>query len=234
MRRYKVIEAPDKGVQTVLDDRERRVCSGGRWRCGNGIEAMCPRAVRHSVSHFSECVYWNISCSYEDRDHALRHRMCGKRVVWAPGCDHAGIATQLVVEKQLWAEQGITRQQLGRRAFLEAAHAWKKHSSQFAESNIATEPQRRPSNEDLAAHRVAPTTPQQAHLEADMAEHLPNDITMVVPPPTDLVLMICRKEANILRQLKRLGASLDYSRYMFTMDENDFEAVVDRYVERLK
>ncbi|KAH7976227.1 hypothetical protein HPB52_010181 [Rhipicephalus sanguineus] len=48
MRRYKAIEAPDKGVQTVLDARERRVCSGGRWRCGNGVEAMCPRVVRHS------------------------------------------------------------------------------------------------------------------------------------------------------------------------------------------
>ncbi|KAH8028077.1 hypothetical protein HPB51_012663 [Rhipicephalus microplus] len=72
MRRYKVIEAPDKGVQTVLDARERRICSGGRWRRGNGVEDMCPRVVRHSVSHFSECVYWDISCSYEDRDHALR------------------------------------------------------------------------------------------------------------------------------------------------------------------
>ncbi|KAL1415422.1 hypothetical protein MTO96_029352 [Rhipicephalus appendiculatus] len=72
MRRYKVIKAPDKGVQTILDAPERRVCSGGRWRCGNGVEAMCPRVVRHSVSHFSECVYRDISCSHEDRDHALR------------------------------------------------------------------------------------------------------------------------------------------------------------------
>ncbi|KAH7984171.1 hypothetical protein HPB52_017690 [Rhipicephalus sanguineus] len=93
------------------------------------------------------------------------HRMCGKRVVWVPGCDHAGIATQLVVEKQLWAEQGITRQQLGRQAFLEATHAWKK-----------------------------------------------------------------QKEANILRQLKRLGASLDYSRYMFTMDKPMNEAVTTAFV----
>uniref|UniRef100_A0A131YN24 valine--tRNA ligase n=1 Tax=Rhipicephalus appendiculatus TaxID=34631 RepID=A0A131YN24_RHIAP len=93
------------------------------------------------------------------------HRMCGKRVVWVPGCDHAGIATQLVVEKQLWAEQGITRQQLGRPRFLEAAHAWKK-----------------------------------------------------------------QKEANILRQLKRLGASLDYSRYMFTMDKPMNAAVTTAFV----
>ncbi|KAH7951143.1 hypothetical protein HPB52_005041 [Rhipicephalus sanguineus] len=75
MRRYKAIEAPDKGVQTVLDARERRVSSGGRWRCGNGVEAMCPRVVRHSVSHFSECVYWDISCSHENRDHALREAL---------------------------------------------------------------------------------------------------------------------------------------------------------------
>ncbi|XP_037560547.1 valine--tRNA ligase, mitochondrial-like isoform X1 [Dermacentor silvarum] len=93
------------------------------------------------------------------------HRMCGKRVVWVPGCDHAGIATQMVVEKKIWADQGITRQQLGRQPFLEAAHTWKK-----------------------------------------------------------------QKEANILRQLKRLGASLDYSRFLFTMDEPMSEAVTTAFV----
>lgn len=92
-------------------------------------------------------------------------RMRGQRVVWVPGCDHAGIATQLVVERKLWADRGLTRHQLGRQGFLEAAHDWRK-----------------------------------------------------------------QKEANILRQLKRLGASLDYSRYTFTMDERLSEAVTAAFV----
>src|SRR6478672_8253213 len=41
------------------------------------------------------------------------HRMRGEDALWQPGTDHAGIATQMVVERQM-AEQGITRQQLGR------------------------------------------------------------------------------------------------------------------------
>ncbi|XP_077560280.1 valine--tRNA ligase, mitochondrial-like [Haemaphysalis longicornis] len=92
-------------------------------------------------------------------------RMRGQRVVWVPGCDHAGIATQLVVERKLWAEQGLTRHQIGRQAFLDAAHDWRK-----------------------------------------------------------------QKEANILKQLRRLGASLDYSRYTFTMDEPMSKAVTAAFV----
>jgi valyl-tRNA synthetase len=52
-------------------------------------------------------------------------RMCGDRALWVPGTDHAGIATQLMVERQL-AGEGKTRQQLGREAFLERVWAWKQ------------------------------------------------------------------------------------------------------------
>lgn len=55
------------------------------------------------------------------------HRMKGENVCWIPGSDHAGIATQIVVERQL-AEQGISRHDLGRDAFLEKVWAWKEHS----------------------------------------------------------------------------------------------------------
>ena len=41
------------------------------------------------------------------------HRMSGRNALWVPGTDHAGIATQTVVEKQLQREQGITRHDLG-------------------------------------------------------------------------------------------------------------------------
>jgi valyl-tRNA synthetase len=46
------------------------------------------------------------------------HRMRGERALWVPGTDHAGIATQMMVERQLAAE-GTPRQQLGREAFVE-------------------------------------------------------------------------------------------------------------------
>ena len=51
------------------------------------------------------------------------NRMCQKEVLWMPGCDHAGIATQNVVEKQL-AKEGKTRHDLGREKFLEVTWDW--------------------------------------------------------------------------------------------------------------
>jgi valyl-tRNA synthetase len=54
-------------------------------------------------------------------------RMRGKDVLWQPGMDHAGIATQMVVERQL-SQQKITRQELGREAFVERIWEWKAKS----------------------------------------------------------------------------------------------------------
>ncbi len=69
--------------------------------------------------------------------HALNHtlqdivvrwrRMQGYRVLWVPGTDHAGIATQVVVEREL-AKEGLTRQQLGREAFEQRVWQWREHS----------------------------------------------------------------------------------------------------------
>ena len=55
------------------------------------------------------------------------HRMIGRDALWQPGTDHAGIATQMVVERQL-ADQGIDRRDLGRAAFLDKVWAWKAES----------------------------------------------------------------------------------------------------------
>ena len=55
------------------------------------------------------------------------HRMRGANTLWQPGTDHAGIATQIVVERQLDA-QGISRHDLGREAFLEKVWEWKAYS----------------------------------------------------------------------------------------------------------
>ncbi|MFN0086354.1 MAG: valine--tRNA ligase [Blastocatellia bacterium] len=74
---------------------------------------------------------------YLHMGHALNHtlqdvlarwrRMSGDRVLWLPGTDHAGIATQMVVERQL-AQEGISRQDLGREKFIERVWEWKDHS----------------------------------------------------------------------------------------------------------
>ncbi len=93
-------------------------------------------------------------------------RMRGKNVLWQPGTDHAGIATQMVVERRLAAAGEPGRRDLGREAFLEKVWAWK------AESGGA-----------------------------------------------------------IVNQLKRLGASCDWSRERFTMDPGSSEAVLKAFVE---
>lgn len=53
------------------------------------------------------------------------NRMLGKTVLWLPGCDHAGISTQSVVENMLWRRQGKTRHDLGREKFIETVWDWK-------------------------------------------------------------------------------------------------------------
>jgi valyl-tRNA synthetase len=91
-------------------------------------------------------------------------RMCGSEVLWMPGTDHAGIATQNVVEKQLAAE-GQGRHDLGREAFVERVWQWRSESG-----------------------------------------------------------------GQIINQLKRLGASCDWERERFTMDEGLSTAVREVFV----
>jgi valyl-tRNA synthetase len=92
-------------------------------------------------------------------------RMCGDRVLWVPGTDHAGIATQMLVERQVTAE-GTTRQQMGRKAFVERVWQWRQHYG-----------------------------------------------------------------GTILGQMKRLGASVDWQREYFTMDERLSVAVREAFVK---
>ena len=92
------------------------------------------------------------------------HRMRGDKTLWQAGSDHAGIATQMVVERQLAAE-GKTRHDLGREAFLDKIWEWKAQSG-----------------------------------------------------------------GTITRQLRRMGASLDWSRERFTMDEGLSDAVREVFV----
>lgn len=93
------------------------------------------------------------------------HRMQGRRTLWQVGTDHAGIATQMVVERQLLAE-GIERKALGRQAFVKKVHEWKEYSS-----------------------------------------------------------------TTITQQIRRLGASVDWTRERFTMDPDFCRAVTQAFVQ---
>jgi valyl-tRNA synthetase len=96
-------------------------------------------------------------------------RMRGKDVLWQPGTDHAGIATQMVVERQLMERQQPGRREMGREAFLKRVWEWKAESG-----------------------------------------------------------------GTIVNQLKRLGASCDWSRERFTMDEGLSQAVLKVFVQLYK
>jgi len=66
-----------------------------------------------------------LGCSIQDA--LVRwHRMSGRKALWIPGSDHAGIATQVVVEKDLWREEKKTRHDIGRDAFIRRAWKWKE------------------------------------------------------------------------------------------------------------
>ena len=94
------------------------------------------------------------------------HRMRGFDTLWQPGQDHAGIATQMVVERELEKKENISREDLGRKKFLEKIWEWKNQSG-----------------------------------------------------------------GMIIEQLKRLGASCDWNRNRFTMD-NDFQnSVINAFVK---
>ena len=98
-------------------------------------------------------------------DGLVRHaRMSNKNTLWVPGTDHAGIATQIVVERQLDAQK-ISRHDLGRESFLKKVWEWKEESGSI-----------------------------------------------------------------ITRQIRRLGASIDWSREYFTMDPKMSAAVVEVFV----
>ena len=93
------------------------------------------------------------------------HRMNGRSTLWQPGSDHAGIATQMVVERQINA-QGLTRHDLGRDAFIERIWDWKEQSG-----------------------------------------------------------------STITRQMRRMGASVDWAHERFTMDEGLSAAVRETFVQ---
>src|SRR6201994_2569924 len=112
-------------------DVEKRISAiwdaSGAFRCGNRPGAPAYSIVipppnvtgRLHIGHALNNTLQDILARFE--------RMRGADVLWQPGTDHAGIATQLIVERQL-AEKQMTRQGLGREKFLEEVWKWKEES----------------------------------------------------------------------------------------------------------
>ncbi len=98
----------------------------------DGNKSIQKKDKRFSISMPPPNVTGNLhighALTYTLPDIMVRYkRMDGHRILWQPGTDHAGIATQNVVEKQLLAK-GITKEELGREKFLEHVWEWKEHS----------------------------------------------------------------------------------------------------------
>lgn len=72
---------------------------------------------------------WKIMSKHWLETLLFRHRMRGYETLWLPGCDHAGIATQVMVEKKLWKKKQQTRHDIGREAFIQEVWKWKERSA---------------------------------------------------------------------------------------------------------
>jgi valyl-tRNA synthetase len=104
-----------------------------QWERSGGFaadpaSAKPPYAIMMPPPNVTGSLHMGHALTFTLQDILVRyHRMRGYDVLWQPGTDHAGIATQIVVERQL-AEEGVSRRQLGRQAFVERVWAWKEKS----------------------------------------------------------------------------------------------------------
>ena len=91
---------------------------GGNFACDPSSEAE-PYVIMMPPPNVTGSLHMGHALTFTLQDLLIRfNRMRGRDTLWQPGQDHAGIATQMVVERQL-AEQGIDRRDMGREKFLE-------------------------------------------------------------------------------------------------------------------
>ena len=97
---------------------------GGHFACDPTSDAQ-PYTIMMPPPNVTGSLHMGHALTFTLQDLLIRyHRMAGRDALWQPGQDHAGIATQMVVERQL-AEQGINRRDIGRDAFVEKVWDWK-------------------------------------------------------------------------------------------------------------
>ena len=104
-----------------------------RWEESGGFAAdpgssKKPYTIMMPPPNVTGSLHMGHGLTFSLQDILIRyHRKTGRDTLWQPGTDHAGIATQMVVERQL-AEDGVSRQNLGRSKFLEKVWDWKNES----------------------------------------------------------------------------------------------------------
>ena len=97
---------------------------GGHFACDPASDAQ-PYTIMMPPPNVTGSLHMGHALTFTLQDLLIRyHRMAGRDALWQPGQDHAGIATQMVVERQL-GEQGINRRDIGREAFVEKVWEWK-------------------------------------------------------------------------------------------------------------
>ncbi|MHB1186900.1 valine--tRNA ligase [Thiobacillus sp.] len=111
----------------AYDSTRASARSGSESPCGNAPEAPA-YCIMLPPPNVTGTLHMGHAFQHTLMDALTRyHRMAGDNTLWQPGTDHAGIATQIVVERQLDA-QGVSRHDLGREKFLEKVWDWKEHS----------------------------------------------------------------------------------------------------------
>ncbi|MEJ7605253.1 MAG: class I tRNA ligase family protein [Bryobacteraceae bacterium] len=102
-----------------------------QWWIGRGVFQVKPLASGRMFSivipppNVTGVLHMGHMLEHAEIDVVVRwHRMLGDNVLWVPGTDHAGIATQMLVERQLVTE-GLSRTQLGREEFEKRVWQWK-------------------------------------------------------------------------------------------------------------
>jgi valyl-tRNA synthetase len=99
----------------------------GAFRCQPHDDAR-PYTIMMPPPNVTGSLHMGHALTFTLQDILIRqNRMAGRDALWQPGMDHAGIATQMVVERQL-AQEGKTRHDLGRERFLERVWSWKRES----------------------------------------------------------------------------------------------------------
>jgi len=101
--------------------------ASGGFACAPDSNAR-PYTIMMPPPNVTGSLHMGHALTFTIQDVLIRwHRLLGRDVLWQPGTDHAGIATQMVVERQL-ATEGLSRQDLGREAFLDRVWQWKGES----------------------------------------------------------------------------------------------------------
>jgi valyl-tRNA synthetase len=159
------MDIPSRYNPKETEDKWYNFCEESKFFCARPSAQKEPFCIVIPPPNVTGILHMGHALNNTIQDILIRHqRMKGKEALWMPGTDHAGIATQNVVEKSI-AKEGLKRQDLGREKFIERVWLWRQQYG-----------------------------------------------------------------STIIKQLKKLGASCDWTRTRFTMDEGYSRAVTEVFI----